>query len=415
MRLMKRRVPSAAVIAMFILASCSPATPQPTATSAPPTETATPNPNLGCTAVETSPTPSIASLLQSAGSGDFARGSNDAPVTLLVYCDFQSAQCEIFNRVLDQLTGNHGDSLQVIYRLFPVPVSAVASLDKSELSAKATIAAGNQDKFWEMRDFLHQHYSEWYSTSPADFRVWILREAADLGLDAHRFAVDLESAETSAVALSSYESAVALGIASIPTVFINGQLQERPALSYAGLESTISLIALGERQYRTCPPFEIYPSRQYVATLHTEKGDVVIRLYADRAPLAVNSFVFLARQGWFDGTTFHRVIPGLVAQGGDPSGTGRGGPGYYFKNEVFVDLRFDQPGVVGMANSGPDTNGSQFFITYAPEPQLDGNYTIFGQVIDGMDVAESLTPRDPQVSAGLPPGDKIISVTIETR
>ena len=117
----------------------------------------------------------------------------------------------------------------------------------------------------------------------------------------------------------------------------------------------------------------------------------MIQLYADQAPLAVNSFVFLAKQGWFDGVTFHRVIPGFVAQTGDPSGTGKGGPGYFFKNEV-SDLRYDKPGVVGMANSGPDTNGSQFFITYAPQPSLDGSYTIFGQVIQGMDVVENLTP-----------------------
>jgi len=148
--------------------------------------------------------------------------------------------------------------------------------------------------------------------------------------------------------------------------------------------------------------------------VHTEKGDIVIQLYADKAPLAVNSFVFLARQGWFDGVTFLRVIPGFVAQAGDPSGTTRGGPGYFFKNEV-SDLKYDKPGVVGMANSGSDTNGSQFFITYAPEPSLDGRFTVFGEVIKGMDVVESLTPRDPAQSGDLPAGDKILSVTIEEK
>jgi len=184
-------------------------------------------------------------------------------------------------------------------------------------------------------------------------------------------------------------------------------------LSYDGLNSTIGLVALGRKQFSTCPPFSIDPARHYTATLHTAKGDIVMQLYADQAPLAVNSFVFLARQGWFNGVTFHRVIPGFVAQAGDPSGTGAGGPGYYFKNEVSAGLSFDKPGVVGMANAGPDTNGSQFFITYAPQPKLDGTYTIFGQVIKGMDVVEALTQRDPQLTAGLPPGDKIINVTIE--
>ena len=112
--------------------------------------------------------------------------------------------------------------------------------------------------------------------------------------------------------------------------------------------------------------------------------------------------------------TFHRVIPGFAAQAGDPSGTGKGNPGYFFNNEI-SDLFFDKPGIVGMANSGPDTNGSQFFITFAPAPHLDGSYTIFGRVLSGLDVAENLTPRDPDQGTLLPPGDKIISITIEEK
>ena len=140
----------------------------------------------------------------------------------------------------------------------------------------------------------------------------------------------------------------------------------------------------------------------------------MIQLFPDKAPLAVNSFVFLARQGWFEGVTFHRVIPGFVAQAGDPSGTGKGNPGYFFNNEI-TELKFDKPGMVSMANSGPDTNGSQFFITFAPAPHLDGGYTIFGQVISGLDVAENLTPRDPSQGTTLTPGDKILSVDIEEK
>lgn len=154
------------------------------------------------------------------------------------------------------------------------------------------------------------------------------------------------------------------------------------------------------------------PAKKYQATLKTEKGDIVIELFADKAPLAVNSFIFLAEQNWFDNITFHRVIEGFVAQAGDPSGSGMGGPGYLFDNEISADLKFDQAGLLGMANAGPGTNGSQFFITFAPIPQLDGGYTIFGRVISGLDVAESLTPRDPQQSSDLPPGDKLLDVVI---
>jgi cyclophilin family peptidyl-prolyl cis-trans isomerase/protein-disulfide isomerase len=354
-------------------------------------------------------------VLDTSGSAELSHGPADAAVTMLLYCDFQSPECEFFNRALDELLKNHSGDLRVIYRQYPVPESAVPSLDKSVAAAEAVIAAQQQGKFWEMRELLHQRYQEWVSLSKREFRAWLLREAKNIALDPARFASDLDSSATSASAKKAYEAAVALGISSIPTVFVNGQLQGRSALSYSGLDTTIGLIALGSRQFRSCPPFEIDPARQYTATLHTEKGDIVIALDPGTAPLAVNSFVFLARQGWYDGTDFFRVIPGFVAQGGDPSGTGHGGPGYFFVNEITEAARFDQPGVVGMSNLGPDTNGSQFFITFAPQPQFDGSYTVFGRVVDGMRVVESLAPRDPQTTANPPPGDKILSITVDVR
>ncbi|HNB53730.1 MAG TPA: peptidylprolyl isomerase, partial [Anaerolineales bacterium] len=138
----------------------------------------------------------------------------------------------------------------------------------------------------------------------------------------------------------------------------------------------------------------IDPSQTYIATIQTAKGNIVIKLLADKAPLAVNNFVFLATNGWYDKVTFHRVLQGFMAQGGDPSGTGYGGPGYAFQNED-AGLSFDREGLLAMANAGPDTNGSQFFITFGPAEHLDGGYTIFGEVIEGMDVVKSLTLRDP--------------------
>jgi peptidylprolyl isomerase len=159
------------------------------------------------------------------------------------------------------------------------------------------------------------------------------------------------------------------------------------------------------------PPMTIDAAREYTATVKMQTGGAfVIELYADKAPLAVNSFVFLAREGYFDGVTFHRVLDGFMAQGGDPTGTGMGGPGYEFANEE-SDLAFDKAGVVAMANAGKDTNGSQFFVTFAPRPQLNGGYTIFGQVIAGMDVVNGLTRRDPLQDPTFS-GDAIESVTI---
>ena len=379
----------------------------PTPTLIPPSPTSV----MGCTAITAEPTPSASSALPPITSSDYVTGSDSALVTMLLYCDFQSAQCQVFSNVLDQLQKDHPNDLRVAFR--PVPASGV--LDKSQISVQAAIAAGNQKKFWEMRGLLHSKYNDWIKLSINQFESWVEAQASSLGLDTNKFNSDLKSPDTVAHAKNLYNAAIQLGISGIPTVFINGSLQLRPALSYEGLESTISLIALGAHEFKSCPAFSIDTSRQYTATLHLDKGDILIHLYADKAPLAVNSFVFLAKNGWFNGVTFHRVIPGFVAQAGDPSGTGLGGPGYFFKNEISADLLYNKPGLVGMANSGTDTNGSQFFITYAPEPTLDGAYTIFGQVLKGMDVVESLTPRDPSQGSTLPPGDKIISVTVEEK
>ena len=167
----------------------------------------------------------------------------------------------------------------------------------------------------------------------------------------------------------------------------------------------------GPKQYTEAPPMTIDTSKTYLATVEMEKGgSFVIELYADKAPITVNSFVFLACKGFYDGTTFHRVLPDFMAQGGDPTGSGMGGPGYEFVNE-YSDLSFNEPGILAMANAGPDTNGSQFFITFGPQEYLNGGYTIFGQVIQGMDVVMNITLRDPETKPSFE-GDVIESVTI---
>ncbi len=149
------------------------------------------------------------------------------------------------------------------------------------------------------------------------------------------------------------------------------------------------------KQFTVVPPMQIDIKKEYQVIVKMAKGgEFTITLYPAEAPITVNSFVFLVRQGFYDGVTFHRVLDGFVAQGGDPTETGAGGPGYEFVNED-SELQFDKAGVVAMANAGRDTNGSQFFITYAPLPRLNGGYTIFGQVIEGMDVVNGITRRDP--------------------
>lgn len=165
-----------------------------------------------------------------------------------------------------------------------------------------------------------------------------------------------------------------------------------------------------DQQWNAPPAMEIDPARKYTAVLETEKGAITLELFADKTPNTVNNFVFLARQGFYDGTIFHRVLSDFMAQGGDPSGSGRGGPGYRFSDEFHPSLKHDKPGVLSMANAGPGTNGSQFFLTHVPTPWLDGKHSVFGQVVAGIDVLLSIPPRDPINPAS--PGVKILSVTV---
>ena len=160
------------------------------------------------------------------------------------------------------------------------------------------------------------------------------------------------------------------------------------------------------------PPMTIDVSKTYFATFQLAKGgEFRVELFDDQAPKTVNNFVYLARSGFYDGTTFHRVLDGFMAQGGDPTGTGSGGPGYLFEDEIDPSLTFDRAGLLAMANSGPNTNGSQFFITYDATPHLNGLHTIFGEVVEGMEVVNGITRRDPNQNPDVP-GDALETITI---
>ena len=165
------------------------------------------------------------------------------------------------------------------------------------------------------------------------------------------------------------------------------------------------------KKWSTPPIMGIDSKKNYTATFKTDKGDIVCGLFAAKVPKTVNNFVFLAREGFYDNTIFHRVITDFMVQGGDPTGTGMGGPGYKFNDEFHSSLRHSTPGMLSMANSGPNTNGSQFFITHVPTPWLDNKHAIFGQVIKGLDVLMSIPARDP--SRRDSPAVKLITVEIE--
>jgi peptidyl-prolyl cis-trans isomerase B (cyclophilin B) len=152
---------------------------------------------------------------------------------------------------------------------------------------------------------------------------------------------------------------------------------------------------MANKQYSSPPDLSIDLGVSYQAKFKTSIGEFTVQLYASKTPKTVNNFVFLAQEGFYDGVIFHRVIQNFMVQGGDPTGTGRGGPGYSFGDEFDPDLRHDQPGILSMANAGPNTNGSQFFITHVATPHLDGKHSVFGKVIDGMEVVMEIPERDP--------------------
>jgi cyclophilin family peptidyl-prolyl cis-trans isomerase len=319
--------------------------------------------------------------------------------------------------VLEQIREDYPDEVSHVFRHNPLIGDPESPFhDKAALSAQAAEAAGEQDAFWEMHDLLFDRQAEWAGLPVDAFQEWVTEAAVELGLDQDQFVEDMLAEENAARIQKAWDDNASIGLTFTPLLLVNHQIwPSNLPMDYQTIASIVDLTLMEDRQYDQCPPMTINQTSQYLATLHTSKGDIIIELFADRAPLAVNSFIFLSEEGWFDGVIFHRVLPGFVAQAGDPSGTGFGGPGYAFSNEVHEDLRFDKAGVVGMANAGAGTNGSQFFITFGPTPDLDGGYTIFGQVIEGMEVVEDLQPRNPAVPGDLPPGDVIEDVTIEER
>ncbi len=311
---------------------------------------------------------------------------------------------------LARLLDAHEGNLRVVYRHFPL--SSIH--DKAQITAEAAEAAGAQGAFWEMHDLLFGNRDEW-AAIPANQVIDIFTGYAEtLGLDTEQFVRDLENHTFQDKVSGQYDDAMAMGLGGTPTFIINGALYPSGqwGLSYQGLDAFIRLTLLEPQMFSSPPPQVIDPDKDYRAIIRTNKGDIVLELYPQSAPANVNSFVFLAQQGWYDGVTFHRVIPEFVAQAGDPTGTGAGTPGYQCDDEIDPNLSYDSIGVVGIANAGSNTGSSQFFITYTPQPNLDGRYTIIGKVVEGLDVLQSLTPRDPN-DPNAPPGDVIETIIIE--
>jgi peptidyl-prolyl cis-trans isomerase B (cyclophilin B) len=176
-----------------------------------------------------------------------------------------------------------------------------------------------------------------------------------------------------------------------------GRCIERTSDSDFKIKSREELL-VSDKQWNSPPEMQIDPKKNYQVTIETNRGNIELELYAQYAPQTVNNFVFLAQEGYYDGVSFHRVIDDFMIQGGDPTGTGRAGPGYTFKDEVKDNPLKHETGVISMANAGPNTNGSQFFITHSPQPHLNGRHTVFGKVTSGQDVVDAIRQGDAMTS-----------------
>lgn len=343
-------------------------------------------------------------------------GPENAPVTLLLYGDFQCVLCARYARDLEELRARYPDSVRLIWRHLP----DMRTHDKAALALQAAEAAAAQGQFWSMHDQLFTHLDQWQALSPADFRALLPGYAAIVGLDVGRFEAELDAGLYAPMVEVALRDAAEFEIMGAPILLLNGvPYSGRDDLF--GLDEAVRLELLTLRHFAAAPPLTLEMGASYRATILTERGTIVIDLFSGAAPQAVNNFIFLAQNGWYDNTTFHYVIPGFIAQTGDPSGSGRGGPGYTIPDEHVNGLAFDQAGRVAMAHPAGEANsaGSQFFITMAPlapASEWTGQYTIFGQVVAGMEIVEALTPRnanDPVNFPNPPPGDRVITIQIE--
>ena len=316
--------------------------------------------------------------------------------------------------LLERLADAEEGKIRHVYRHFPL----ISIHDKAMITAEAAEAAGAQGAFWEMAKLILERQQEWSPLPAATMADEVLPGyAKELDLDVEAFSQALAEHTYEEKVQSQYDDATTMGLGGTPSFIVDGvhYPSEQLGLSEQGLDFFFRVIEMRRMQFPEPPPVVIAEGKQVQATIKTDKGDIVVELFAEDTPVTVNSFVHLAEQGWYDDTTFHRVIPGFMAQAGDPTATGMGWPGFRCSDELDPELRFDGSGVLGMANSGPDTNGSQFFITLDAQPSLDGHHTVFGRVVSGMDVVESLTARDPQTAGLDQPGDSILTIEIEEK
>jgi cyclophilin family peptidyl-prolyl cis-trans isomerase/protein-disulfide isomerase len=388
----------ALLLATAVLSACQPAmpTPQPAPTRAQVVVTLPPRPTK--------------SPIQ---AGDFVRGKTDAYVRFTMYGDFACATCAFLAQQLLLIQNVHPNDVAIIWRHYPE-----VGNNRSFLLAQAAEAAGAQGQFWPMHDALYDQQAALLTLSDADLQARLMVLAQQLNLNIPQFEAALGDAGLRVIIDASAQEGRSRGVRAAPALLV----QEMPyggRVDAYGLEGVVQLTLLTRRYIASAPGMQIDLKKRYQAKLVTEKGDIVLELFADKAPVAVNNFIFLARAGWYDGNTFFKVDSDMALTG-DPSNTGLGSAGYFIYNEAVDNgLQFDGPGLVAMhiIRGQINTASSQFFITFGelPEEGYNGVYPIFGRVVAGLEVAQSLHKRNPEDLLNDPnpaPGDKILRVEI---
>ncbi len=343
---------------------------------------------------------------------DHVVGPDDASITFIEYADFECPACSQLHTLREYLRDKYGDELRFVYRHLPL----ISIHDKAVITAEAVEAAAAQGKFWELHDLLYERQQEWRELSEEDLVEKLVEYAGDLELDTGQFEEALTEHTYRDDILADLEAYEEYGQMATPTYVVNKIFY--PTQQFGGfgqLEGFIGLVTMRERMYDSPPPQVIEADKEYVATIRTSKGDITVELFEDQAPTNVNSFVFLAQEGWYDGLDFFYVNHDQFAVSGDPTNSASAlpYPGYTCEDETTPDLSFDEGGLLALYTSAPNRNSSSFLITYAPQPDFTGNLTIIGRVTGEMDVAERLTETAPRADQAEP--DAIETIVIEEK
>lgn len=346
---------------------------------------------------------------------DFSIGPDDAVLTFIVYTDPQCSYCGQFDPILDEFQAMYPDDVRVVSRFFPLSYH-----DKALLGIQALMAADLQGQFHTLKSFLFKRQYQdqedeadlpasdfWVDLDPADFDSWLEEQVPALGIDADQLLIDMYDDEIVAKVATLYDEAIAIGIGGTPALYINGYEWPESSRGVDIFSVYLKLLKNKAIEMDECPPTVIDQDKSYQATIATTKGNIVVELYADKAPIAVNSFVYLAQEGWYNDLPILASSDFVLS--GDHSDTSYGGPGYAYMEES-NDLTLDEPGMLAVYSVWPGygLNGSMFFINRVAMPNQE-NRTVFGKVIEGMDVLESISNRE---SNSLPVEDEVLEISI---